>query len=217
MIRVLVVDDHTLFREGLVRLLREAPDVYVVGDVGSGEQALRLIPQLRPDVVLMDLNMPGMGGVETIGRALEMQPDLCILALTISEAEQDLVAAVRAGARGYLLKRSRSADVLDAIRRAHQGEAVLSPEMTAVLMQQVRRMPSPTDPTTLGLTARERQVLRLVAQGLSNKQIAARLHLSPHTVKAHLRSVLDKLHLHSRTEAAAWAVRHGLGEEPLDP
>lgn len=216
MIRVLVADDHTLFREGLVRLLQEAPDIHVVGSVESGEDALQMLNQVQPDVILMDLNMPGMGGLRAIEQALSRDPSLCILALTISEDEADLLAAIRAGARGYLLKRSSSAEVVDAIRRAHRGESVLSPDMMDLLMEQVRRMPAPSQPEEWGLTPREQEVLRLVAAGLSNKEIAARMYLSPHTVKAHLRSILDKLHLHSRTEAAAWAVRHGLtlGDDP---
>ncbi len=216
MIRVLVADDHTLFREGLVRLLQEAPDIHVVGSVESGEDALQMLNQVQPDVILMDLNMPGMGGLRAIELALSRDPSLCILALTISEDEADLLAAIRAGARGYLLKRSSSAEVVDAIRRAHRGESVLSPDMMDLLMEQVRRMPAPSQPEEWGLTPREQEVLRLVAAGLSNKEIAARMYLSPHTVKAHLRSILDKLHLHSRTEAAAWAVRHGLtlGDDP---
>jgi len=215
-IRVLVADDHTLFREGLVRLLQEAPDIHVVGSVESGEDALQMLNQVQPDVILMDLNMPGMGGLRAIELALSRDPSLCILALTISEDEADLLAAIRAGARGYLLKRSSSAEVVDAIRRAHRGESVLSPDMMDLLMEQVRRMPAPSQPEEWGLTPREQEVLRLVAAGLSNKEIAARMYLSPHTVKAHLRSILDKLHLHSRTEAAAWAVRHGLtlGDDP---
>jgi len=215
-IRVLVADDHTLFREGLVRLLQEAPDIHVVGSVESGEDALQMLNQVQPDVILMDLNMPGMGGLRAIEQALSRDPSLCILALTISEDEADLLAAIRAGARGYLLKRSSSAEVVDAIRRAHRGESVLSPDMMDLLMEQVRRMPAPSQPEEWGLTPREQEVLRLVAAGLSNKEIAARMYLSPHTVKAHLRSILDKLHLHSRTEAAAWAVRHGLtlGDDP---
>ena len=207
-IRVLVVDDHHLFREGLVRLLQEAPDIQVVGSAASGEEALALLDNgILPDVVLLDLNMPGLGGLNTLGRITAHHPDLPVLVLTVSEAGDDLVAAIRAGARGYLLKRATSAEVLDAIRRAHRGEAVLAPEMERIRQGEVQGGRSPA---LARLTPREQEVLRLVAAGLSNKEIAARLYLSPHTVKAHLRNILDKLGLQSRAEAAAWAVRHGL-------
>lgn len=216
-IRVLVVDDHHLFREGLVRLLGEAPEIQVVAQAASGEEALaRLSDGLEVDLVLLDLNMPGLGGLATLARLVAEWPEVPVLVLTVSEAEEDLLGALRTGARGYLLKRATSAEVLEAIRRAVAGEPVLSPEMMARLFEHLRREgPGAPNPTAAlrRLSEREQEVLRLVAAGLSNKEIAARLYLSPHTVKAHVRNILDKLGLQSRAEAAAWAARHGLVED----
>ena len=211
MIRIAIADDHHLFREGLVRILNDMDGLHVVANAGSGEELLVAAAKTTPDLVLMDVNMPGMGGLEAARRLRQAYPNLPILMLTVSEREDDLFAAIRAGARGYLLKNSTSAELADAIQRVHAGEAVVSPAMAIKLLNEFaapRSSASAAEPDEL--TEREREVLQFVARGLSNKEIAAALSLSPHTIKAHLGSILDKLHLRSRAEAAAWAVRAGL-------
>jgi DNA-binding NarL/FixJ family response regulator len=219
MIRILIADDHRLFRDGLARILNDAPEMNVVASVGSGEEALGCAADLKPDVILMDVNMPGLGGLEATRHLRARQPEIKIIMLTISEREADLFEAIRAGARGYLLKSATTDELADAIRHVHAGEAIIAPAMAAKLLDEFATLtpgPSPV-PTEQArgvggevLTDREREVLQLVADGLSNKEIGARLSLSPHTIKAHLRSILDKLHLRSRAEAAAWAARHGI-------
>lgn len=215
MIRVLLVDDHSLFREGLARILSDAPEIQIVAGVSSGEEAFAQISGLKPDLLLMDVNMPGWGGVETARRVHHAFPELRVLMLTVSEREGDLFDAIRAGARGYMLKNARSAELTDAIQRVHAGEAIIAPVMAAKLLDEfaaqsaAKSVPAGWDGEA-ELSERERQVLTMVAQGMSNKEIGAALALSPHTVKAHLRTILDKLHLRSRAEAAAWAVRRGI-------
>ena len=212
MIKILVADDHFLFREGLARILNDAPEMRVVATVATGEDALVRAGEFKPDVVLMDVNMPGIGGVEATRRLHEHHPQIQILMLTVSEKEADLFGAVRSGARGYLLKSVGSAELIDAIQRVYAGEAVIVPTMAAKLLTEFVANSNKSEKTLQGddLTDREREVLELVAKGLSNKEIATQLALSPHTVKAHLRTILDKLHLRSRTEAAAWAARRGI-------
>jgi two-component system nitrate/nitrite response regulator NarL len=211
MIKLLIADDHFLFREGLARILNDAPEMHVVATVGSGEDALRRAGEFKPDVVLLDVNMPGLSGVETAQRMRELYPHIGILMLTVSENEADLFAAIRAGARGYLLKNMDAAEVIYAIQRVYAGEAMIAPAMAVKLLKEFATTPAraPT-PEEEDLTEREREVLQLVARGLSNKEIATHLALSPHTVKAHLRTILDKLHLRSRAQAAAWAAQRGL-------
>jgi two-component system NarL family response regulator len=214
MIRVLVADDHHLFREGLTRLLADEEDIEVVASLRSGEEVLAAMPAYRPDVVLLDVRMPGMDGIETARRLRERYPELGILLLTVSEDRETLFNAVQAGVRGYLLKSSTSEELVDAIHRIYRGEAVISPAMSAKLLDEFvalsqgkRQRPEDI------LTERERDILRYVARGMSNKEIGAALAISPHTVKAHLRHILDKLGLRSRAQAAAWAERHGLTGE----
>ena len=215
MIRVLLADDHHLFREGLTRLLSEEENIEVVASLRSGEEVLAMVHDLKPDVVLLDVKMPGLDGVETARRLRERHPDLGILLLTVSEDRETLFNAVQAGVRGYLLKSSTSQELVDAIHRISRGEAVISPSMSAKLLDEFvalsqgkRQRPEDI------LTERERDILRYIASGMSNKEIGAALAISPHTVKAHLRHILDKLGLRSRTQAAAWAERHGLTGGP---
>ncbi len=211
MIRVLIADDHHLFREGLTRILDDEDGIEVVASLRSGEEALAAMGSFRPDVVVLDVNMPGIGGIETARRLRERYPDLGILMLTVSEDRETLFAAVQAGVRGYLLKNSTSDELVEAIYRVQRNEAAISPAMSAKLLDEFvalsqgqRQRPEDV------LTERERAILRYVANGMSNKEIGAALAISPHTVKAHLRHILDKLGLRSRTQAAAWAERHGL-------
>jgi two-component system NarL family response regulator len=211
MIRLLIADDHQLFREGLARVLNDVPDLSVVASASNGEEALARAAETRPNVILMDLNMPILDGVEATRRLRVTQPQAHILMLTVSEQEQHLFAAIRAGARGYLLKSIASDDLVDAIRRVNAGEAIVVPNMAAKLLDEFATLSSAAQWRESGgedLSPREREVLRLIAQGLSNKEIGAALSLSPHTIKAHLRSILDKLQLRNRAEVAAWAARH---------
>lgn len=212
MIRILIADDHQLFREGLARVLNDASDLRVTATMSNGEDAVARAAELQPDVILMDVNMPGMGGLEATRQLHARHPAIKIIMLTISEREADLFGAIRAGARGYLLKSSTSDELGEAIRRTHAGEAIIAPAMAAKLLDEFAASPASREkaPRGEGLTDRERDILQRVARGLSNKEIGAELSLSPHTVKAHLRSILDKLHLRSRTEAAAWAAQSGL-------
>jgi DNA-binding NarL/FixJ family response regulator len=211
MIRVLIADDHHLFREGLTRILDDEDDIEVVASLRSGEEALAAMNTYHPDVVVLDVNMPGMGGIETARRLRGHFPDVGILMLTVSEDRETLFKAVQAGVRGYLLKSSTGDELVDAIYRVNRGEAAISPVMSAKLLDEFvalsqgqRQRPEDV------LTERERAILRYVASGMSNKEIGQALSISPHTVKAHLRHILDKLGLRSRTQAAAWAERHGL-------
>ena len=206
LIRVLIADDHTVLRHGLRLILEGAEGITVVGEAADGAAAVAQAQALRPDVVLMDVNMPRLDGVEATRRIRAALPQVRVLVLTISDKDRDLLGAVRAGARGYLLKSAESQEVLEAIRRVAAGEAILPPSLTARLLDELVA-PTPASPP---LTGREREVLALIAEGLANKEIAARLHISENTVKTHVRHILEKLGLRSRAEAAAYAVREGL-------
>lgn len=205
-IRLLIVDDHTMFRQGLASLLRSEPEIEVVGQAADGQEALRLAGELQPDVVVMDMKMPGMDGVEATHRLLAAMPHARVLMLTVSEEDEDLFAAIRAGARGYILKNADADALLEAIRRVYAGEAVLSPAVTLRVFNAVRAVIPPVS-LEKPLTPREREVLRLLARGASNREIADALMISGDTVKTHVSRVLKKLGLHSRHEVAAYA-RH---------
>lgn len=215
-LRILIADDHNLFRRGLKRILDDYDDLSVVGEAADGEEAVALVDRLRPNVVLMDVRMPGMSGPEATHRIRTAYPETQVVMLTVSDSDEDLFAAVKAGARGYLLKNAETAELIQAIGRVHAGEAVIAPAMAVRLLDEfgalARRAPEEIQPSE-ELTEREIEVLGLVAQGLANKEIAAELDLSEHTVKTHLRNILDKLHLRSRAHAAAYAVQAGLVRE----
>lgn len=206
MIRILIADDLTVLRHGLRMILDEADGITVVGEAADGEETLDQVQALAPDVVLMDVNMPGMDGIETTRRIRATQPAVRVVILTVSVRDQDLIGAIKAGARGYLLKSAESGEVLEAIRRVAAGEAVLPPALTARVLDEL----ASSTPTPTVLTDRELEVLPLIAEGLSNKEIAASLHISQNTVKTHVRHILEKLGLRSRSEAAAYTVRAGL-------
>lgn len=212
-LRVLLADDNVLFREGMASLLARCDDVQVVGQAKDAAEAVRKTSLLRPDVVLMDLAMPLGGGVEATRRIIEERPDQTICMLTVSEQISDLFAAIRAGARGYLVKTVQLDDLCDGLHILHEGGSVVTPHLAtdlldefARLAQGVREGPSEAEK----LTGREREVLELVAQGASNKEIAQKLVIAENTVKVHLRNILDKLHLRNRQQAAAFAVQEGL-------
>jgi DNA-binding NarL/FixJ family response regulator len=203
---VLIVDDHTLLRHGLRLILNHAEGLTVVGEASDGEEAVGLARELKPDVILMDVHMPGLDGIEATRRIRATQPEIHILMLTISKQDEDLIGAIRAGARGYLLKSAESGEVVESIRRAVAGEAILPPEMMTRVFAEL----ADPAPTVRDLTGREIEILKLVAQGLGNKEIGAKLHISENTVKTHVRHILEKLNLSNRAEAAAYAVRAGL-------
>jgi two-component system, NarL family, response regulator LiaR len=209
-IRVLIADDHAVVRQGLRTFLELQDDIEVVGDVDDGEAALAAAAEHEPDVVLMDLVMPGVDGVEAIRRLRERQPHARVLVLTSFLDDGKLFPAVRAGAAGYLLKDVEPAELVRAIRAASEGEALLHPAVAARLMEEfsVSGRPAAED----SLTTRERQVLELITRGLPNKLIARELEIAEKTVKTHVSSILGKLGLTDRTQAALYAVRSGLLE-----
>ena len=214
-IRLLIVDDHNLFRQGLTRILEDYPQLNVVGQAADGGEALAMVDTLQPDVVLMDLNMPVLSGPDATRRLSASHPATPVIILTVSERDADLFDDIKAGARGYLLKNVGMAELLDAVQRVHAGEAIIAPAMAGHLLNEFRKVAGPGSAETLpvevdDLSEREVEVLRLVAQGLPNREIADALSLSEHTVKSHLANILAKLHLRSRAHAAAYAVQAGL-------
>lgn len=217
MIRVFLADDHTLLRQGLRRILAEDPTLTVVGEAADGNEAVTQACALNPDVILMDVWMPGLNGIEATRRIREACPGVQIIMLTVSDRDADLFGALKAGARGYLLKNAEAQQVLEAIHRVAAGEAILPPALAARVLDEFVKLTAKQPSGAIGgaetLSEREAAVLRLVAQGLSNKEIAVHLSLSENTVKTHVRHILEKLHLRSRTEAAAYAARTGLAAE----
>ena len=210
-IRVLLVDDHAVVRKGLRALFEMEPGIEVVGEAGDGEQAVQTVEHLRPDVILMDLEMPGMGGVEAARQISERHPASKIVVLTSHAAEEDVFPALKAGALGYLLKHSAPDDVVRTIHQAHRGETVLHPAIARMVLQELNRPPTPRQALTSDpLSAREIEVLRLLARGMSNQEIADTLVVGEATVRSHVSAVLRKLQLASRTQAALYALREGL-------
>ncbi len=209
-IRVLLVDDHAIVREGLQTVLAEEPDVTVVGEAATGAEAVTLAAALRPDVVLMDLAMPGMDGIEATARIRDAGATSRVLVLTSFADDGRVREAIRAGAVGYLLKDVLKPELLRAIHATARDEPTLHPEAQRRLIRQVVAPPAAP---FVDLTARERDVLRLIAGGRCNKEIAATLHLTEGTVKGYVSAILDKLGLADRTQAALYAVKHGLAPE----
>ena len=209
-ISVLLVDDHTLFRSGIRSLLQRHPEFNVVGEAADGVEGIKRAKQLAPQVVLLDLHMPGMSGLETLHLLLQDCPDSAIVMLTVSEDAQDLAAALKAGASGYLLKNIDTDYLTRAVRRAAAGETVVAEAMTSKLVAQLQAGTRPTEPASEIdlLTPREREILDCLARGESNKVIARSLDLSESTVKIHVQNVLKKLNLSSRVQAAVFAVEH---------
>ena len=210
--RIVLADDHTLFRDGVASLLA-AWGHEIVGLAADGAEAVALVERLRPDLVLMDVSMPGLGGLEATRRLAARHPQIPIVILTVSEDEDDLFRAIQCGARGYLLKNLEAPTLRAMIEAVGRGEAAISPATAARIIAELARPRSATAaPDPDRLSDRETQVLRLVVAGLRNKEIAADLAISENTVKYHLRNILEKLHAGSRTEVAARAVRDGLVE-----
>ncbi len=208
-IRVLIADDHTIVRKGIRAVLRNLPDIEVVGEAATGWEAIAEIQRLEPDVVLMDLMMPELDGIEAIRRVKLDQPEVRILVLTSFAGEDKVFPAIKAGALGYHLKDSSPEELIQAIRQVHAGESSLHPVIARKVLQELAR-PSDHPPTPDPLTPREVEVLRLVAQGRDNQEIADLLVISETTVRTHVSNILGKLHLASRTQAALYALREGL-------
>jgi len=206
-LRLVVVDDHALFRRGLISLLAEMPEIEVVGEAEDGFEALDVIQKTDPDIVLLDLNMPRMDGIETV-RALHQKGDQCrVLMLTISQDDDDLLAAIRAGADGYLLKNTEPEDLRKALLRVKQGQSVLSPEVTAPVLRAIATF---QPGAKVILSDRELEVMECLADGQTTSQIADRLFISENTVKTHVRHILEKLEAANRTEAVSKAIQMGL-------
>ena len=217
-IRVLIVDDHALFRRGLEMVLAEEPDIELVGEASDGAEAVAKAGEALPDVILMDIRMPKSSGIEACRAMKEVAPSAKIVMLTISDEEEDLFEAIRAGASGYLLKDIPYDEVADVVRAVHGGQSLINPSMAAKLLtefaalakrdgeERAQEVPAPK------LTDREMEVLRLVARGMNNRDIAKELFISENTVKNHVRNILEKLQIHSRMEAVMVAVREKLIE-----
>ena len=217
-IRVLVADDHVLYRRGLEFVLGQEPDIDIIGEAGDGAEAIRRAEELLPDVVLMDVRMPRRSGIEACFAIKELVPSTKIVMLTISDEESDLYDAVRAGANGYLLKDVPGEEIADGLRAVQAGQSLISPSMASKLLSEFALMikkheERPTMPVPR-LTERELEVLKLVARGMANKDIARALFISENTVKNHVRNILEKLQLHSRMEAAMYAVREKILDLP---
>jgi DNA-binding NarL/FixJ family response regulator len=213
-LRVMVVDDHPIWREAIERDLRAA-GLDVVAAAGDGEQALRRMAAARPHVVVLDLRLPVLDGVETTGRIAAEHPGVRVLVLSASGEEADVLSAIKAGATGYLVKSASSAELIEAVRRTAAGDAVFTPGLAGLVLGEFRRMmsaPGKDDADGPRLTDRETEILRLVAKGLSSRQIAERLVLSHRTVQNHTQNVLAKLQLHNRVELARYAIERGLDD-----
>jgi DNA-binding NarL/FixJ family response regulator len=219
-IRVLVVDDHTLFRKGIVSLLQQRSGIEVVGEARDGQEGIALAKEHLPDIILMDVQMPECNGIRATEAIRELLPDARIIMLTVSEQDEDLFAAIKAGARGYLLKSVEPDHLLKSIDLLMRGEAVIPHHMASKLLSEfsaLSKQPAPaTDPggKYRSLTNREKEILQTLAGGASNKEIGNTLHISEHTVKIHLKNILKKLHVNNRIQAAIYAHQQGLVSDP---
>ena len=217
-IRTLLADDHSLFREGLANILSAQPDFEVVGEANDGLEVLVKARKLEPDLILMDVGMPGCDGVEATQRVKDELPDVTIVMLSVSDENDKIFEAIKSGAQGYLLKSIRSRELVALLRGAVRGDAAVTPSLGGRMLEEFRRLSQQAPQLPLDqnvtLTRREQDVLSLVAEGASDKEIAAALTLSVHTVKSHMRNILAKLHLNHRHEAALYAVREGLIKPP---
>jgi DNA-binding NarL/FixJ family response regulator len=205
-IRILLADDHPLFREGVAHSLSADSRFTIIAQVASGEQAVETTLRLRPDLVLLDINMPGIGGIAAAAQIAQCLPEVRIVMLTMSESEDSLLDALKAGAHGYVLKGISAAGFTDVIHRVAAGEAYVTPALAAEMLVEFSR-PRARDSFT-ELTSRETGVLELLSQGLTNRKIGERLHLAEKTIKHHVTGIFQKLHVHTRTEAALAALRH---------
>ena len=213
-IKVVVADDHPIVREGVRMILAKERDIEVVGEAADGEQALQLVERVRPDVVIMDISMPGMGGIEATQKVRERYPKVSVLVLTMHEDESYVFQLLRAGASGYVLKRAAAQDLVHAVRAAARGEAFLYPSVARKVVEDyLKRVEAGEGRERYdGLTAREKEVLTLIAEGFTNQQIAEKLFISIKTVQTHRAHIMEKLGLHDRTELVRYAIRKGLIE-----
>lgn len=211
---ILLIDDHPLLRRGITQLLEMEDDMVLAGEASNSADGIRLATELEPDLILLDLNMPGVNGLETLRQLRDGGVASRIVIFTVSDHEDDVVSALRAGADGYLLKDMEPEDLVDQLHQAAVGKLVISERLTALLADALRQQQTPEkgQPDFTSLTPRERDILRHIAQGLSNKMVARRLDISEGTVKVHVKHLLKKLGLRSRVEAAVWAVQEGYAE-----
>jgi NarL family two-component system response regulator LiaR len=209
-ITILLVDDHSIVRQGIRTFLETQPDLVVVGEAASGEEAIQLAVELAPDVVVMDLSMPGVGGIEAIRQIKKISPHSQTVVLTSFQEDEYIFPTLRAGALSYVMKDIGARDLTDTIRRAHRGEAILHPRVAARVVQELRGGRKDTPNVFTELSDREMDVLRLVARGDSNAIIAQKLSISEQTVKGHVSNILGKLHMADRTQAAAFAWQQGV-------
>ena len=208
--RILVIDDHPLFRKGVIQLIAMAPHLELVGEASNGEQGVAMAKELDPDMILLDLHMTGTGGIETLKAIRDAGMDCRVVILTVSDNADDLVAAIRSGADGYLLKDMEPEDLLAAIDEALNGRTVIGERLNGLLARAIRDETAAKQRDTAALTDREKEILQGLAQGLSNKLIARNLDITEATVKVHVKNLLKKLGFHSRLEAAVWAVGRGM-------
>ncbi|MFB0559411.1 MAG: response regulator [Dehalococcoidales bacterium] len=214
-VKVLIVDDHTLFRRGIAAVLANQEDLEIVGEASDGLEAIQKTREITPDVILMDLNMPRCSGLDAIQALQAEMPQVNVLVLTVSEMEADLFAAVKFGARGYILKKAEPEELIHAIHHIALGGVIVSPLMATKLLTEFKDLTAgatmeSAQEADAAISPREGEVLQLVAQGATNKEIADSLFISENTVKTHLRNIMEKLHLVNRSQAAAYAVKRGL-------
>ncbi|GLR64024.1 two-component system response regulator NarL [Marinospirillum insulare] len=213
--KIIIIDDHPLLRKGIKQLIEDEEDLLLVGDVGSPEEGVKIALELDPDLILLDLNMPGTNGIEVLKQLRAEGVASRIVMFTVSDHEEDVVAALKSGADGYLLKDMEPEDLLEELRQAALGKMVVSERLTTLLAKALRNQRSATSgPDIANLTAREMQIMRLIAEGLSNKMIARRLDVTEGTVKVHVKNLLKKMQLRSRVEVAVWAVQEGVTRHP---
>ncbi len=213
MMKIIIVDDHNLFREGLATILRQEADIEVVGLVGNVQEAVDVVHMLKPDIVLMDFNLPDGTGVEATRKIIQDYPNCKIIFMTMSDREEDMLAAIRAGAVGYLMKNMTPSKLVASLRAVQRGESALSRSMTLRLMRELSRTKEPEpagDPALGKLTPREKEILVELATGKSNQEIARQLYISENTVKYHVHSILEKVNLRDRKELAQFSIEHGV-------
>src|SRR5690554_5026513 len=212
---IVIIDDHPLLRKGIRQLIEDEEDLMLVGEAGFPEEDVKIALELDPDLILLDLNMPETNGIEVLKQLRAEGVASRIVMFTVSDHEEDVVAALKSGADGYLLKDMEPEELLEQLRQAALGKMVVSERLTALLAEALRNQRSPASgPDIANLTAREMQIMRLIAEGLSNKMIARRLDVTEGTVKVHVKNLLKKMKLRSRVEVAVWAVQEGVTRQP---